>query len=167
MKAGLEEFEISKEVRQKLKDKSFLKKELSSERTVQEILGFSEETMGKLYTAACSIFEKKRYMEAADAFLFLVTLNPYHYDYWLGLGAATQHCNDYEAAIDAYEMAAICQLDCPVPYLHLAKCLFAMHDRASALQAIDLAIEYSENQDQYDDLHRQAKAAKEVLLKEE
>ncbi len=167
MKDGLEEFEISKEIKQKLKDNSFLKNELSKEKCLQEILGFSEETMGKFYKAACSIFEKKLYIESSDAFLFLVTLNPCHYDYWLGLGASTQHRNDYEAAIDAYEMAAICQLDCPVPYLHLAKCLFAMHDRTSALQAIELAIEYSENQDQYDDLHRQARAAKEVLLKEE
>lgn len=163
----IDEFEIAKEIRIKIKDLSFLKKELESEKIVQEILGFSETTMGKFYTAACSLFELQRYVEAGDAFLFLVTLNPYHYDYWLGFGAATQHLNHYEEAIDAYEMAAICQLECPVPYLHLAKCLFAMHDRSSALQAIDLALEYSENRDEYDDLHRQAKAAKEVLLKEE
>jgi len=163
---GLGEFEISKEARKKLKNKKWLKKALSEGMTPQEILEFSDETMNKFYVAACKLFENKRYMDAANAFLFLVTLNSYHYDYWLGLGAATQRCGDYEAAIDAYEMAAICHLESPEPYFHLAKCLFAMHDRDSALQAIDLAIEYSDGRDEYFDVHKQALAAKALLLKE-
>jgi type III secretion system low calcium response chaperone LcrH/SycD len=167
MNPALKEFEISKKVSEKIKDKQLLKREFSEGKNIQEILEFSEETMNKFYGAALSIFEKKEYQKAVQAFSFLAGVNPYHYDYWLGLGASIQHCHDYEAAIDAYEMAAICQIDNPVPYFHLAKCLFAMHDRNSALQAIDLAIEYSENQDQYDELHRQAKAAKETLLKEQ
>lgn len=167
MEAELQEFEIAKQIKKKLCDKSRLKQEITSGKCIQEILGFTEETMGKFYTAALRIFEKQNYVDAGNGFLFLVTLNPYHYDYWLGLGASTQHCNDYEAAVDAYEMAAICQIENPVPYFHLAKCLFAMHDRTSALQAIELALEYSENQDEYEELHRQAKAAKTTLLKEE
>ncbi len=160
------EFSISKNVRKKLKNKKSLKKALSEGVTPQEILEFSEETMNKFYGAACKLFENKRYSDAANAFLFLVTLNSYHYDYWLGLGAATQRCGDYEAAIDAYEMAAICHLESPEPYFHLAKCLFAMHDRDSALQAIDLAIEYSEGRSDYIEVHKQALAAKALLLKE-
>lgn len=162
----LGEFSISKKIRKKLKNKKWLKKALGQGITPQEILEFSEETMNKFYAAACKLYESKRYTDAANAFLFLVTLNSYHYDYWLGLGAATQRCGDYEAAIDAYEMAAICHLESPEPYFHLAKCLFAMHDRDSALQAINLAIEYSENRNEYFDIHNQALAAKALLMKE-
>ena len=160
------EFKISKKVKEKLKNKKLLKKQLSQGKTAQEILGFSDETMAKFYGAAYRLFEHRRYTDAANAFLFLVTLNPYNHDYWVGMGMCSQLSKDYETAIDAYEMAAICRIDSPVPYFYLAKCLFALHDRDSALQALDLAIEYAENHTEFSELRSQAEAAKDLLLKD-
>lgn len=165
MNDELDEFKLSKKAKEKLKNKELLKKELASGKTPQEILGFKHETMAKFYRAAYKLFEHKRYSDAANAFLFLVTLNTHNHDYWLGLGMATQMCSDYESAIDAYEMAAVTDIESPIPYFYLAKCLFAIHDRESALQALDLSIEYAEGQDQYLDLLKQARAAKALLLK--
>ncbi len=82
------------------------------------------------------------------------------------MGMCLQLSKDYETAIDAYEMAAICRIDSPVPYFYLAKCLFALHDRDSALQALDLAIEYAENHTEFSELRSQAEAAKDLLLKD-
>lgn len=160
----LSEFKLSKKAKTKLKNKKLLKKELAQGKSAQEIMGFSDEVMAKFYAAAYRLFEHKKYVDAADAFLFLVTLNPYRHDYWLGLGMATQMCHDFESAIDAYEMASICDIVNPVPYLYLAKCLFAIHDRSSALQALDLAIETADDIIEYEDLKRQAIAAKKILL---
>lgn len=165
MHDGLNEFTLSKKVKQKLKDKELLKKEIAAGKSAQEILEFSNETMAKFYQAAYFLFEKKRYTEAADAFLFLATLNPHNHDYWLGLGMATQLNGNWEAAIDAYEMAAINRLDSPVPYFYLAKCLFAVHDRKSALEAIQLAIDYADDIPEYANLKEQALAAKDLLMK--
>jgi len=159
------EFKISKKVREKLKNKSYLKKELAKGKTAQEILGFSDETMAKFYKAAYHLFEHQRHLDAAQAFLFLVTLNPYIPDYWLGLGMSTQLTGDFEAAIDAYEMAAVYEMDNPVPYFYLAKCLFSIHDRDSALQALDLALEYADEKSEFSDLKIQAQAARKLLLK--
>lgn len=167
MEEDIGEFKLSKKVRAKLKNKALLKKEFAAGRTAQEIMGFSEETMAKFYGAAYRLFEHRRYQEAANAFLFLVTLNPYHHEYWVGLGMTTQMAGDYEAAIDAYEMAAICKIDSPVPYFYLAKCLFAIHDRESALQALNLAIEYSGDSTEYSDLKTQAFKARDLLIKTE
>ena len=80
---------------------------------------------------------------------------------------STQLCQNYEAAIDAYELAALCDISSPIPYFYLAKCLFAIHDRESALQALDLAIETANELEQYAELKQQAKMAKEMLLKHE
>lgn len=165
MKDDLEEFRLSAKVKEKLKNMKLLKKELAEGKTTQEILEFSNETMAKFYGAALILFEHKRHYDAADAFLFLATLNPYNHDYWLGLGMATQLCHNYEAAIDAYELAAICDFANPVPYFYLAKCLFAIHDRESALQALDIAIETAGDFDEFIELKEQAEAAKEKLLK--
>lgn len=160
----LGEFKLSKKVKEKLKNKAQLKKELAAGKTAQEILNFSDETMAKFYKAAYRLFEHRRIVDAANAFLFLVTLNPHNHDYWLGLGMSTQLCGDYEAAIDAYEMAAVTDINSPVPYFYLAKCLFAIHDRESALQALELALEYADDLSEYIELKQQALAARKLLL---
>lgn len=164
MKDDLSEFRLSEKAKQKLKNKRLLKKELAEGKSAQEIMGFSNETMSKFYRAAYQLFEHKRYPDAANAFLFLATLNPYNHDYWLGFGMSMQLCHDYEAAIDAYELAAIADIASPIPYFYLAKCLFAIHDRESALEALDLAIETADELDEYAELKQQAKKAKEILL---
>lgn len=166
MDDDLSDFKLSKKAKTKLKDKKKLQKELAAGKTAQEIMGFSDEVMAKFYRAAYRLFENRHYSDAANAFLFLVTLNPYQHDYWLGLGMSTQLNGDYELAIDSYEMAAVCRLDSPVPYFYLAKCLFSMHDRESALQALDLAIDYSGDSLQFQELKEQAEAAKKLLLKD-
>lgn len=165
MEDDLGEFKLSKKAKAKLKNKKLLKKQLAEGRSAQEIMGFSDETMAKFSGAAYRLFECKRYSDAANAFVFLVTLNPYNHDYWLGLGMSTQLYGDFEAAIDAYEMAAICDIKNPVPYFYLAKCLFSMHDRDSALQALDLAVDCAGDQLEYQQLKRQAIQAKSLLDK--
>jgi len=167
MNDDLSEFKLSKKAKAKLKNKKQLKKELAQGKSAREIMGFSEEAMAKFYAAANRLFESRRYVDSADAFLFLVTLNPYRHDYWLGLGMATQMCQNYEAAIDAYEMASICDIGNPIPYLYLAKCLFAIHDRVSALQALDLAIESANDIEEYAELKKQAITAKNILISSE
>lgn len=159
-----DDFKISKRVRAKLKDRAALRKELAAGKSAQDILGFSDQTVNKLYHAAHQLLEHQRYTDAANAFVFLVTLNPYRPHYWMGLGASLQFCHEYESAIDAYEMAALYKVEDPLPYFYLAKCLFAIHDRRSALQAIDLAIEYAEDKDEYAELKLDAIRAKKVLL---
>jgi type III secretion system low calcium response chaperone LcrH/SycD len=159
------ELNISKQIKEKLKNKTWLKKEFAKGKSAQEILGFSDEGMAKFYNAAYHLFEHRRYSDAANAFLFLATLNPQNEDYWLGLGMATQLMGDFENAIDAYEMAAICELGNPIPYFYLAKCLFAMHDRESALQALDLAIENSQDNSSFTEIYHQAQKAKNMLLR--
>jgi type III secretion system low calcium response chaperone LcrH/SycD len=165
MKDDLSEFHLSDQAKARLKNKKLLRKELAEGKSAQEIMGFSDQTMAKFYQAAYFLFEHQRYEDAGQAFLFLATLNPHNHDYWLGLGMATQMCHDYEAAIDAYELAALSDIASPVPYFYLAKCLFAIHDRESALQALDLAIETAGEAVDYAELKRQAETAKEILLK--
>lgn len=165
MDAGFGKFKVSKRVQKKLDDKEWLANEFASGKSAQEIMEFSDEAMKEFYRAAFFLYENKRYADASNAFMFLVTLNPYEYDYWLGLGMALQMCHEYESAIDAYEMAASRRLDSPVPYFYLAKCFFAIHDHESAMSALDLALEYSEKGEEYIELHRQAIAAKKILQK--
>lgn len=160
----LGEFKIPKRIQKKLNDKEWLKAELDKGKTAQEILGFKDRTMAKFYKAASHLFEKECYTDAANAFLFLVTLNPKIADYWLGLGMSRQMCGMFDEAIDAYEMAAYYEMESPVPYFYLAKCLFAVHDRENAIKALDLALEYAEGKREFADIRKQAIRARELIL---
>ncbi|ADI38097.1 type III secretion specific chlamydia chaperone 3 [Waddlia chondrophila 2032/99] len=159
----LGEFKIPKKIQKKLNDKEWLKKEFAKGRSAQEILEFSDETMAKFYHAAYHLLEHEKYTDAADAFLFLVTLNPKNPEFWLGLGMSTQMCGNFEDAIDAYEMVAFYKPDDPVPYFYLAKCLFAVNERENALQALDLAVEYASDSAEFADLKKQAIQARNLI----
>ena len=162
----LEEFKLSPKVIEVLNNKTLLRDFLLKGKAPQEILCFSDMTMAKFYRSALSLFDAKQHSEAQNAFLFLISLNIYNYDYWLGYGMSTQLCGDFESAIDAYEMAAMLEIESPVPYFYLAKCLFAIHDRESAVQALEMAIEYATDKDEYNELKLQATSALELLLKD-
>ena len=146
-----------------LKDRKGFKESFRQGQPPQALLHLSNEEMAQFYQAAYSLFQRHAFKEAADAYLFLVALNDQNHDYWVGLGMATQMLGNYEGAIDAYELAATCELDNPVPYFYLAKCLFAIHDRENALEAIELALEYSADRTSFEELYRQAQAAKKLL----
>lgn len=163
----IEEFKLSENAKKKLKNKALLKRELAKGKTAQEILEFSDETMAKFYAAAYHLFEKGHFADSEKAFLFLVTLNPKNHEFWLGLGMSSQMCGRYEEAIDAYELAAYYKIESPVPYFYLAKCLFAIHDRDSALKALDLAVEYAADQVEFAELKIQAIKARDLLISSE
>lgn len=159
-------FTVSRLLRVKLLEKAWLQEQLDVGNSIQDILGFSDRLMHDLHACSRQLFEHHRYHDATDAFLFLVTLCPSRFDFWLGLGASSQRIGDFEGAIDAYEMAAMCEISNPWPYFYLANCLFAIHERDSALQAIELALEYSEGRDEYRDVYNQSIAARSLLFKE-
>ncbi|MCB1111845.1 MAG: SycD/LcrH family type III secretion system chaperone [Chlamydiales bacterium] len=162
----MENFHLSEKAKSRLEDKEWLKKQLAKGKSAQKILEITDRSMKSFYEAAQRLYDHQFYTDAANAFLFLVTLNPYNHDYWLGLGKSTQMTSDFEAAIDAYEIAMHLNVDSPVPYFYLAKCFFAMHDPENALTALDLALEYAGDNKEYADLKIQAMAARELLKKD-
>lgn len=160
-----EAFTFKKEEKEKLLRKNYLRKQLAKGKTPQEILKISTEEMANLYKTACHLFETHAYKEAGNGFLFLISLNAHQYHYWLGLGMATQMQGNFEPAIDCYEMAAIYEVESPTPYFYLAKCLYAMHERQSAEQALEIAIQYADDIPEYQDLKAQAQEAVDLLHK--
>lgn len=159
-----ESMRLSNRLIKKFQNKQELLEELKKGKSPQQIWNYTAKQMGKFYAVAHHLLEEKRVEEARNAFIFLITLNPTHSEYWLGLGFAEQYLHQYEEAIDAYEMAAIYNMGHPLPYLYLAKCLFAIHDRKSALQAIEIALEYAQDSKEYEPFKREALKAKKTLL---
>lgn len=149
----------------RLKKRDVVLRNLQAGMCPQEIMEIGEGQMRRLYEVAHQMLKDERVEDAVNAFVFLVTLNPFHGEYWMGLGAALQANHEYEGAIDAYELAAIYNLENPLPYFYMAKCLFAVHDRVSALQACEIAIEYAGDAEEFAALKEDAIKARKTLLK--
>lgn len=160
-------FYISPALEKNIHSIEWVREQLHAKKSLQDVLEIPTNTMDQFYLLACEMLKNKKISESSQAFLFLVFLNSSRYDYWLGLGSARQLQGDYEGAIDAFEMSAMIQPIHPVPYFYLSKCLFSMHDRIHALQAIELAIEYSQDNQEFDEIYRQALLAKSLIIQEQ
>lgn len=158
------EFAIPQEVVETLRDPEVIKQYVEEGKTFQEIIGYEDATMEKFYAAAYRLFERGEFRQAADAFIFLTTLNPYTHKYWLGLGMAEQSTEEFEAALVAYAMAVMIQVSNPIPHFHSATCYYRMGDKNSAAQSLDLAIEQAGDQAEYAELCKAAEAFKQRLF---
>jgi type III secretion system low calcium response chaperone LcrH/SycD len=162
----MDSFAIAPEALEKIRNKESLLREFQSAPTPGAILGLSSDTLAKFYRSALHLLEERHYAEASKAFLFLVVVNPSNFDCWLGLGMSVQMLGDYEGGIDAYEMAAFLNVENPVSYFYLSKCFFAMHDRENSKQALEMAIEYADENPDYAALKHQAQAALALINQE-
>lgn len=162
----MEQFAIAPQILEKIKNKESLWLEFKSQKLLRDVLGFSPNTLAQFYRSAHHLFEEHHYQESSKAFLFLATMDPTNFDYWLGLGMSVQMCGDYEGGIDAYEMAAFLNVENPVSYFYLSKCFFAMHDRGNAKQALEMAIENAGEDPEYAALKHQAQAALALIEQE-
>lgn len=161
----MEEYRIPEEVIEKLRDPDIIRRQMKEGKTFQEILGYTPAMMEKFYQGAYNLFQMQEYQKAADAFVFLTTLNPYVHNYWLGLGMAEQLNGGYQGALLAYAMAILNDIGNPLPHYHSASCYRALQDNKSALQSLDMAIRCANAQEQFTALREQAQAAKNAMEK--
>lgn len=162
----LEEFNLSAEVVEKLKDPSYLRRELAEGKSFQEIFNYSEDVMAEFYRAAYQLFQKQQYKEAADAFFFLTNLNSYIPAYWLGLGMSEHLNHEHASALIAYGMASLTDPENPTPHYHAAACYKEIHDFENALASYDLAIAVADDHEIFSQIKQQAEIGKAQLLKQ-
>lgn len=134
-------FFIPPEISEKLQDPAVVIQYLEQGKTLQEILGYTEDKVEEFYQKAKILFERQEYEQAKEGFMFLVTLNPYVHAFWLGLGMAEELCHHFHEALRAYGMAIFTDPTNPLPYYHAATCHQALNDSNHARQSLEFAIE--------------------------
>jgi len=112
----------------------------SPRNNLQSELGLSSREMAKFWEVSCKFLKQKRFSEAADAFLFLATIDPQNVGYWLNLGMAEYGCNRPSLALKAFGMACIVDPDNPAPHVYAAECYMAKEDLNKAVDSLKLAL---------------------------
>lgn len=124
--------------------------------TWQELLAYDQNLMQSQYKKAYDFFQKADYKSAASAFSYLTMLNPYEYNYWMGLGISKQSDRLYEEAIISYTAAEAMNPDNPLPHLHLAQCFYALNVRDEAVKHLHQAIEVSGERPEFQEVRLKA-----------
>ena len=111
--------------------------------TWQNLFEFDDNVMDAQYKVGYDLYEAKNYKDAADVFSYLITLNPYKYNYWMALAGSRQGLNQFGEAIFGYSMAEAIDPSHPLPLLQMAECFDAIGEKAlakeNALKAITVA----------------------------
>ena len=160
-----DDLKIPEDILQKLRNPDELRRHIENGDSLQTILGYSDKLMEQMYQAAKDVFTEKRYSEAQEAFLFLTTLNPYVYAYWLGLAMSYQLIEEYEQAILAYDCASKVEPETPLPYYYKAGCHNLLNEIDAAKVVIEQAFERAKDNPNYEELFLKIQHAKSQILK--
>lgn len=119
-----------------------LKRFLADGKSISDILGFSDDAVGKFYEAAHHLIAQKRYKEAKDAFFFLITIAPQISECWLGLGLAYGQCKETEGAIHSFLRAIALSPHRADGYVAFARLFTAIDDIPRALRVCDIGMSF-------------------------
>ncbi|KIA76085.1 Type III secretion specific chlamydia chaperone 2 [Parachlamydia acanthamoebae] len=130
--------EITKEQRKSYED--VLNKIFKDGQSPQQAMGLSDETLEAFYGYAYNLYGSGNYLDAQRIFQFLINLDASRSKYALGLAASMHMQKNYQAAIEAYMLAAFYDQENPVPFFHIADCYIKLDNPYGALLALDDAI---------------------------
>jgi tetratricopeptide (TPR) repeat protein len=100
-------------------------------------LNVSDEILSKYYSAALEYIDEKNFLAARDAFSFLTFLNPSITDFWIGLGISEQSQEEFQKAVEAYQIGEIVDPNNPVVHANICQCYLALKDEFNADQSYE------------------------------
>src|SRR4051794_20353500 len=78
---------------------------VTSGKKMQELLGISDVTLNRYYSVAKDLLHEKNWADAKDVFNFLTLLNPFMFQFWIGLGISEIEQGKYLEALAAFTMS--------------------------------------------------------------
>ena len=126
--------------------------------TWKELLGYDDQLLSAQYKYAYELYQKADYKNAAAAFSYLTLLNPYDYNFWMGLGISKQADRFFEEAIVSFVSASAMNEKNPTPHLHLAQCFYKLNVREMVIDHLKQAISIAEENPEFQEIGQKATA---------
>lgn len=108
--------------------------------TLGEAINLEAEQLEAIYAVAYNHFTAKKYDKAIDLFKFLCLYDHAEPRWYYSLGVAQQQKGDHEAAVTAYGMATLLDVEDPRPQAQAGYCLMALGRYDEARSALEGAI---------------------------
>lgn len=133
---------------------------------MKDVLGLNEKVTEGIYGQAYRLYNAGKYKEASQLFRLLIVLNGTESKYPMGLAACFHMLKEYAAAAELYTVSGLLDPQNPVPYYHASDCYLALGDKASAIMALEMAINRSKERPVFAQLKDRARLTM-ATLKEE
>lgn len=154
------------EARKTLSDQEleeFTKKFFNNAMTFGELRGMEPKDMAAIYSIGYGLYSNGQFENAEKVFKFLCFYDHLEKKNWMGLGATRQMLKKFEAATQAYGMAALLDPEDPKPPLHAADCFLALSRLNEAESALNGAITFAGDKPEYRDVAQRAQTLLSLL----
>lgn len=141
------DYEISDEAWQKCADVQHLSEIYAEGKTMQDVVGYTDEMMLELYDVAVDLSKQKHHDDSIAAFVFLTTINPKVAAFWIGKGVSHIHAHQNAEA----EMAFLKALDVHPSdvngYLFAIKFYLDQNNKAQAEEVLEGGLKKAQESD--------------------
>ena len=131
----------------------------------KDVQGFTDAEMEALYTIAYNAVQAGAFDKAEKLFRFLALFDQSQVKYWKGLGLCLFTRGEYDAALQAYSMAAMLDIEDALAPMRLAECHLALGDVATAIGALEVALEIAGDRLEHADAKGRIQGLLDLLLK--
>jgi len=107
--------------------------------TMADLRGLTGEDIETVYSIGFNLYNQAKYAEAEPMFKFACFYRHLDPRYWMALANCRQMTKDYQAAIDAYGMSYMFDVDDPWPVIQSAMCYLALENKELAGDSLSLA----------------------------
>lgn len=104
---------------------------------LQEMFGFSNETILHVYALGANLVEKGNFPDARVLFTFLTTLAPHVSSYWVALGVCLQELNKQEDAVISFGAANFLEPMNPAPLFYILEIYIGLKETDKARLEVD------------------------------
>ncbi|MGI9502425.1 MAG: hypothetical protein ACR2RE_05145 [Geminicoccaceae bacterium] len=113
-------------------------------------VGLVEKDTDVMFSLGCQYLNGGHYEKAETIFQTCCTFDHLAGRFWLALGTVRQARKDFQGAVLAYSMVAEIGSNHPIAPICASQCYMAMGFISEAIDALDVAIEWAEMQDDAD-----------------
>jgi type III secretion system low calcium response chaperone LcrH/SycD len=132
----------------------------------KDVMGLSEAMVEGIYGQAYRLYNTGKYKDASQLFRLLIMLNSTEAKYAMGLAACFHMQKDYKNAVSTYAICGVIDPHSPIPHYHASDCYIHMNDPASAIIALEMAVQRAGDAPAYQTLKDRALLTIESLKKE-
>lgn len=104
---------------------------------LQEMFGFSDETLIKIYTFVTQLIEKSNFKDAFTLLVFLTTLAPFVPSYWLAEGICLQELKRHAEAVEVFNGVKLLNAKDPAPIAYLIESYLALNEQDKAKEELN------------------------------
>ena len=127
--------------------------------------GLKKRHMEALYAQGYYFYSQAKYKEALPLFKGLTVYNSVDKKGWLGAAGCYEMLKQYEHAIACYSVAAILDVNDPIPPLHALDCYIAAKNYPKALACLEAVILLSSKKREYANIKKRAEFLRDALQK--